>query len=389
MKLLFVTPYYVPAWRYGGPPKCIADLAEYLAEHHSCQVDVLTLNANGPESLFATNQIVTQQVNGVTAHYLPRSKNFTGYAYFNSPLIKKALRGYTDVDLIHVNTLFNAFSKIGMQFAVKNEIPFILTPHGMLSDYSLRKSFWIKKIHRFFYEDNLLANAFAVHFTAAGESTRAVINKRIRKEIIPIGFNFNSQEGFIEKKDQPVLRMMFLGRLHAIKGLEPFLRAMSLLEQRVKDRIRYNLYGGDEEGYQQHLKQVVEQLNLQEIVKFCGPLSAEKRTETFHNHDVLVLTSYHENFGMAAAEALASGLPVLLSDQVSLAPFVIENRCGWVTPINENVIKTKIDSVFNTTLAERNAMGKRGFEAVRSDFSMEQVAGHFIKLYTEAIELVK
>lgn len=389
MKLLFVTPYYVPAWRYGGPPQCMADLAKNFTSQHHTETHVVTLNANGPETLFETHEPVTKTIDGVTVHYLPRAKNFTGKAYFNSSLIDDFLDRYKGVDIVHVHTLFNAFSKKGMQFAVKNNIPFILTPHGMLSDYSLKKSAVLKKIHRLFFDDALMRKAYCVHFTAQGEAQRAVIDAGIKKVIIPLGFEFDSNEKFEEKKDTGIFRMMFLGRLQPIKGLEPLLSAIAELNDTIKKRFVFNIYGGDENNYRQHLEKLIKSLQLESIVKLCGPVDATSRTEAFKQHDVLALTSFHENFGMAAAEAMAAGLPVLLSDQVSLASFVQENRCGWVSPIEKNKLQKTVHEMFYTTLAERNAMGQRGFQAVRNHFSMAVVGRQFMQLYNQARRTVQ
>ncbi len=385
MKLLFVTPYYVPAWRYGGPPQCMADLAKHFTSHHHIQTHVITLNANGRETLFESNEPVTKTVDGVTVHYLPRAKNFTGYSYFYSSLIDDYLERYKGVDIVHVHTLFNAFSKKGMQFAVKNNIPFILTPHGMLSDYSLKKSLVVKKIHRLLFDNKLISKAYSVHFTATGEANRAEMNREIKKTIIPLGFEFNTQDFFEEKKESEVFKMMFLGRLQPIKGLEPLLHAIAGLEEKVKCRLVFDIYGGDENNYRQQLIKLITWLKLENLVKLRGPVNAQERTEAFKQHDVLALTSYHENFGMAAAEAMAAGLPVFLSDQVSLASFVLENRCGWVTAIDERLIQKSVYEMFYTTLAERNKMGMRAFNSVRKHFNMNTVGEQFVSLYQQAI----
>lgn len=385
MKLLFVTPYYVPAWRYGGPPQCIADLAKHFTSKHQIETHVVTLNANGPESLFESFEPVTKTVDGVTVHYLPRKKNFTGLAYFNSSLIDEYLDHYKGIDMIHVHTLFNAFSKRGMRFAVRNNIPFILTPHGMLSNYSLKKSALIKKMHRLLFDDKLINKAYAVHFTATGEANRAVLSSEINKAIIPLGFEFSTKEDFEEKKESDIFRMMFLGRLQPIKGLEPMLHAIAGLDEKIKNRFIFDIYGGDENNYRQQLEKLVALLKLEKIVKLRGAVNAEERTSAFKQHDVLALTSYHENFGMAAAEAMAAGLPVFLSDQVSLAPFVLENHCGWVTSIEEKLIQKSIHEMFYTTLDERNKMGLRAFNSVRKHFNMNTVGEQFVNLYQQAI----
>ncbi len=385
LKILFVSPYYLPAWRYGGPPQCIADLASHLAANYATDIHVITLNANGPEPLYTTKQPLTLQVDKVTVHYLPRSKNFIGSAYFYSPFIDRFLNTYKHIDLIHVHTLFNAFSRKGMQFAVRNRIPFILTPHGMLSRYSLKKSAFLKKIHRWFFDDTLMRRASAIHYTSPGELAWAMIKAAPEKVIIPIGFEFDMNRCFQERPIQEKLRMMFLGRLQPIKGLEPLLQAMAALDPATKNKIHLNIYGGDENDYLQQLEKLTDRLGLRTHLTFCGVLKAEEKQAVFAVHDLLVLTSYHENFGMAAAEAMAAGLPVLVSDQVGLAPFVIQHRCGWVTPPLIFPLQKTLQEIIATPPDQRNQMGKRAFEAVRNHFHLNKVGQQFMQLYQNTL----
>jgi glycosyltransferase involved in cell wall biosynthesis len=385
LKILFVSPYYLPAWRYGGPPQCIADLASHLATNYAAQVNVITLNANGPEPLYTSQQPLTLQMNKVTVHYLPRSKNFIGSAYFYSPFIDRFLNTFKQIDLIHVHTLFNAFSRKGMQFAVRNGIPFILTPHGMLSRYSLKKSALLKKIHRWFFDDTLMRKASAIHFTSPGEAAWARIKSSPEKVIIPIGFELDRNSCFQERPLREKLQMMFLGRLQPIKGLEPLLQALAGLDATLKNKIHLNIYGGDENNYLQKLEKLTEQLGLRSFLTFCGVLKPEEKEAVFAAHDLLVLTSYHENFGMAAAEAMAAGLPVLVSDQVGLAPFVIQHRCGWVTPPMTSSLQKTLKEIIDTSSDQRNQMGKRAFEAVRTHFHLNTVGQQFMQLYQHVL----
>src|SRR6185436_16198786 len=247
MKILYTTPYYKPSWYYGGPPRCISEQAEYLVKHHNLKIDVFTLNLNGSKPLYNSQEPVVKDVDGVTVHYLPVASNSLGRAYFESNFMDDYIDNFLDVDLVHVHTLFNAFSKKGMQFAYKNNIPYIVTPHGMLDSYSLTRSGWMKKIHRLLFDDKLLAAANSVQFTTGNELKSSVIRMPVRYKIIPLGFEFPEME--LREKPAPngTLKLIFLGRINRKKGIDLLLKGLAKLDRNTIQNIRLDIYGNDDD----------------------------------------------------------------------------------------------------------------------------------------------
>jgi glycosyltransferase involved in cell wall biosynthesis len=383
LKILYVTPYYKPSWFYGGPPKCIAEQAEYLAERYAYDLHVITLNKNGADRLFDSDLPVVQHVNGVTVHYLPSSNNVFGRKYFQSPVLKKYLLGFDDVDLVHIHMLFNAFSIAGMQMALKFDIPYIVSLHGMLDAYSLTRSKWMKRIHRFFFENQYLHRARAVHFTTENEFKNAVIHTPIRPVVIPIGFYFHGQLDlnlFIKPNDGK-LKLVFLGRINRKKGIDLLISGIGLLPIEIRKNVCLDVWGLEDEPCKPELDKQILKLGLGDQIIFKGNLAPDERDATLKQYDVLVLTSHQENFGMVVVEALEQKIPVLISDRVNLSDFVKMKNCGIVTELNPNSIAKHLSALYQLSPESRAEMGVNGYHAVRKLFNMKVIGQLYHELY--------
>ncbi|MBY0426799.1 MAG: glycosyltransferase, partial [Cytophagales bacterium] len=279
MKILYVTPYYKPAWFYGGPPKCIAEQAEYLASRYGYEIHVVTLNKNGSSPLFNSQEPVVEHVNGVIVHYLPVAKNLLGKKYFQAKGLADYLEKFNEVDLIHVHMLFNAFSVAGFQLGVKYQIPYIVSLHGMLDNYSLTRSKWMKRFHRFFLEDNYLQQARAVHFTTENEFKNAVINKPIHPVVIPLGFFFEGQNDHTPHfPPQPeIYKLIFIGRINRKKGIDLLIEGIHLLPTEIRNNVRLDIYGEEDEPCKPELEVLIQNYGLQERIHFKGNLPPEER----------------------------------------------------------------------------------------------------------------
>jgi glycosyltransferase involved in cell wall biosynthesis len=385
MNILYVTPYYKPSWYYGGPPRCISEQAEYLVKHHNLKIDVLTLNLNGTKPLYNSQEPVVKDVDGVTVHYLPVSSNTLGKAYFESNYLESYINKFLSVDIIHVHTLFNAFSKKGMQFAFKNNIPYIVTPHGMLDSYSLTRSGWMKKIHRLLFDDKLLASAKAVQFTTSNELKSSIIRMPVRYKIIPLGFEFPEME--LRQKPAPngILKLIFLGRINRKKGIDLLIKGLAMLDKNVSQNIRLDIYGSDDDNCKKELENIIATNFLNTTVSFRGNLPPEQRDEKLKEYHCLVLTSHQENFGLVVTEALSIALPVYISDKVNLCDFVIENNCGWVSTLDVDDIAEALREIYHLSSGERHAKGMNGYDAVRKNFSMNEVAKQYVNLYKSIV----
>ncbi len=378
-KLLYITPYYKPAWFYGGPPKYIAEQADYLAAHFDCSVDVVTLNRNGDEKLFDTDEVVVKEINKVTVHYLPPSGSKLGRAYFSSPVLKSYLEQFKAYDLVHIHMLFNAFSTVGAAFSIKHGIPFGYSLQGTLDRFSLTRSKWLKRAHRLLYDDGYLSKAAFVHFTTEDERKNALVSKDIKAVVIPLG---TVLEPFVEypKRGSDVdLRMVYLSRINRKKGLDLLVAALAELKGKVA--VSLDIFGEDDDRFIDELNGIIASGQLQGEVAFKGKLDPSERNRVLQSYDVLALTSRQENFGLVVTEALDQKIPVLISDKVNVYDEVEKHQCGWVTSLSVSDIARKIEEAAHTPPPRRREMGERGHAFVRANYSYEKVGNAYWKLY--------
>jgi len=268
-----------------------------------------------------------------------------------------------------------------MQFAFKNNIPYIVTPHGMLDSYSLTRSALIKKIHRLLFDDKLLTAANAVQFTTTNELKSSLLRTPVRSKIIPLGFEFPEME--LRQKPAPngIVRFVFLGRINRKKGIDLLLKGLSLLDKNIVQNIRLDIYGTDDDNCKKELEAFVANNYLSANVSFLGNLNPEIRDEKLKEYHCLALTSHQENFGLVVTEALSIALPVYISDKVNLCDFVIENNCGWVSTLDVEDIAESLKEIYQLSSGERHARGMNGYDAVRKNFSMNEVAKQYVNLY--------
>lgn len=385
MKLLYITPYYKPAWYFGGPPRCISEQAELLYKNYGYQIDVLTLNLNGNKKLFDTRETVIKNMDGIEVHYLPHM--FTPfYNYFFS----RQLYGYKHklkiYDVIHIHGVFNAFSSLGMQMALKANVPFVLTPHGMLDKWCVQKSGTAKFLHNYLFERRLLTKAKAMHFTTYSEQLNSVSPKGVKANIIPYLINFES------KKTTPIIdtindkiRAVFFGRINRKKGLLPFIQAIHELSLHEKQKLTFDIYGNDEENHLSHVQRLIDRYKLHQIVAYKGFLKPEDRESLLKNYDVMVLTSYQENFGITVLEALQEEVPVFISDKVNVADWIEKYDCGWVTFMDKNSMIINLKKLLALTQLQVRIKGKNNRILLENEMNVTKLLTAYKKMYEDII----
>ena len=159
------------------------------------------------------------------------------------------------------------------------------------------------------------------------------------------------------------------------------LDAARLLPQR--DKMRFFIAGEGEEPYVRSLRDRAAAYGLEKRVTFTGFVSGAAKRRLFQEAHLFVLPSYDENFGMAVAEALSFGLPVVISEHVALAEQVAEVGAGSVVPCDAGELARSLATLGgNPDLCQR--MGEAGRRLAQAEFSWPEIAKRLIALYEEA-----
>jgi glycosyltransferase involved in cell wall biosynthesis len=374
MKILFITPSYKPAYIYGGPTVSVSELAESLVEiGHS--VTVYTTTANGKQEL-PVHINKPSVVNGVDVFYFPR---ITGdHTHLSPSLWKKILKTHREFEVIHLQSWWSILI-IGAASILKlQNRKFFLSPRGMLGAYSFsnQHNFIKKVIHK--TVGKKLLKASILHATTLLEWNDCMLVNNKWKGFI--SHNLINLPPLISErsnhKKTNALTLGFLSRVDPKKGLENLFQALS----NVSFSYVLHVAGNGDEQYVNRLKSLTTELGISDRIKWIGWLSGNDKFNFLENIDLFILPSFNENFAIAVTESLAVGTPVLVSSQVGLADYVLDNKVGFVCKPTADSILKQLEYI-NQYPEELQRIRKIAPRKVFDDFKKEKLAQEYVEGY--------
>ena len=278
-------------------------------------------------------------------------------------------------DLVHLHGLWTPILAIASYLASAKAIPVVVSPHGCLEPWALQHRGWKKKLALALYQKRVLSNA-SMMVATAGQELESIRRLGIGTPVavIPNGVDVPAVFSHSQGRER---RFLFLSRIHPIKGLPDLVTAWSSVRQ---PGWRLVVAGPDEAGHLDEIRSQINALGLEEDFEFTGLVTGDRREALFAEADVFVLPTYSENFGIAVAEALARGLPVITTTG---APWKdIETRCcgWWVQPGVDGVARALV-AAMNTSREELGEMGQRGVQLVKEKYSWNQIGRDALEAY--------
>lgn len=376
MKILHVCGMYLPATEWGGTTTAVAAYAEALARA-GVDVEVFTTTARG-EAALPRIEPGTRDVNGVRVTYFPAAAKRQS---FIAPAMLPALaRRMREFDAVHTHMLW-AFPGIAVaRLADVLRVPYVVTPHGSLDPWALAQRRWLKRLFLLASESRTLRRAARVHYTAEAERTSVPRElQRLRSVVIP---NIVDASRFTTGDPGASDDILVLGRIHAMKGFDAMIPALPAIVA-AYPHARLVIAGPDEAGYRTEVERMIDAHGVRAAVHFTGHVDAAERARLFASSAVLAQPSYRENFGMAVAEAMAAGLPVVVSDRVNICDDITAAGAGLTVPREPHALSRALIELLADP-ARRRRMGANGRRLVEQRYAPAVVAGELIALY-EAI----
>jgi glycosyltransferase involved in cell wall biosynthesis len=307
-------------------------------------------------------------------------------------LTKELKRTLKNFDLVHIQGIFVYPCLVTARLCQKLGVPYVTTPRGVLDPYCLEYRGLKKRIYYLLAEKRNLDGARLIHFTSNEEQERAsrlklkapsaVVPNCVdirRFAALPSKGRFRSRYPNI--KGRKIL--LFLGRIHFKKGLDLLIEAFRNLIPKYPDWCLV-IAGSDDGGYQRRAMSQILEAGISQHVIFTGLVVGEQKLELFADSDILVLPSYNENFGMSVVEAMAAGLPVVISDQVQIWTDVKEAQAGMICPCETQGLQEAIEKLIqDSSLRER--MGGNGKLLVQQKYSTDTVVPQMRELYRKAL----
>jgi glycosyltransferase involved in cell wall biosynthesis len=286
----------------------------------------------------------------------------------------------SSADIIHAHSLWTMPAICPGFVYSGTAAKLVISPHGTLAPRALQRSKWKKRLVWFAGQRTALRRADCFHATAENEAEDIRrLGFRQPIAVIPLGIDVPEDRSHPQRKDpRPIL--LYLGRLHPIKGIDLLIRAWARV-QPAHPSWRLVIAGDDvtAPGYGAEMKTLVRELDASDIT-FVGAVYGAEKSQLYSQSDVFILPSHTENFGIVIAEALAHGLPVIASTGTPWAALERE-ECGWWINNDLNSLASCLDRVLCRDRHYLAAAGQRGLRWMLRDFGWTAVAQEFRKLY--------
>lgn len=389
MKVLHVIPSI--SRQAGGPSQAIFPMCRALREQG---VDLLLATTDDGLSgengrAFQYGQI--SEYKGQRAIFFP-SQIGASFKY-SRPFAQWLNNNVANYDLVHIHAVFNHACIAAARACRRHDVPYIVRPLGTLDPWSMKQKSWRKKVFWRGGVKAMLSSAAAVHYTAKAEQTATEQSLGLNHGVVvPLGVEL--QTGNLVSRNRLARKLPSLGescyvlvlsRLLPTKGLDVLLEAfLSLVKHRDFAQWRLVLAGEGPAEYVAALKQAVAAADASEQVLFPGWLEGKEKEAALSNASLLALPSYHENFGLCVMEALACGVPALVSPQVNLAADIATAGAGWVAEIEKGALQSALEAAL-TSDVERIRRGVEG-RTLAGRFNWLVIAARLTDLYSSILD---
>jgi glycosyltransferase involved in cell wall biosynthesis len=380
VKVLHVIPSLSAA--HGGPSKALA-MMEQALRRQGVDVETATTDDDGPGRRVRKELGVPLQEAGAVHWYFGKSTEF----YKVSPSFARWITSEVDrYDLVHIHALFSFASTVAAWAARRARVPYVLRPLGTLNDYGLsRRRPALKSMSIRFVEGPMLRAAAAVHFTSEAEAVEARhLGIPMKEAVIPLAADPADVPATRAARTDPnVIRLLFLSRLDAKKNVEGLLSALASLQSDLP-RLHLDIAGDGAPEYVGRLKTHAEGLGVCAQVSWLGHVEGQAKAHALAGADVFVLPSYSENFGIAAAEALAAGLPCVLGEGVAIANDVVQAGAGIAVGTDAASIAQGLRRI----IADHESLPALSANAVRlarERYSIEAMGASLTRLYKDIL----
>jgi glycosyltransferase involved in cell wall biosynthesis len=296
----------------------------------------------------------------------------------------KVQQACTDhISIVHDHGIWAFNNRAAAVAASKLNIPYVLSPRGMLAPWALNYRATRKRIAWLLYQRSVLERAALLVATSIEE--RDDIQRMFPKTpvaVIPNAVHLPAAAvATCDGNRHAPFRLLFLSRIHPVKNLAGLVRAWHRASAHAGARDWVlQIAGPDEIGHLAEVTRLAAALGVSASIEFTGAVAEADKSAVFAQADAVILPSFTENFGVVVVEALAHGLPVIASQGT---PWSVLNdcECGWWVAGNVESIAEAIMACFSTAPNQRAAMGQRGRALAANSFSWAGVATQMADAY--------
>jgi glycosyltransferase involved in cell wall biosynthesis len=372
------------AERYGGPVSSITAMSRGLAARGHV-VDIVTTDADGPEFLDVPIARPVRE-DGYRVIYFHLG---TPQRFLVAPALGRYLwRHVRDYDIVHIHSLYRFPNLIAATAARHSGVPYVIKPHGSLEPVHRRRRKAWKAVYHSLVENRNIRGAAAIQYSSQKESEGSRIWDWMPPPfIVPDAVDTSLLRLQAEAGTCPAFppgpRIVFLGRLTRYKGIDLLLDAFSGVEARFPTA-QLVIAGPDSDGTGHAVSRRAEGMGLAHRVHLIGPIYGADRAALVRSSRAFALVSDSENFGVSAVEAMALGVPVVVSDQVGIQSLISDAGAGTVVQQEAGQVSAALTRYLGSETAAE-ADGARAATVVEQQFGLGVVAARLERMYTDIL----
>ncbi|GFE87062.1 glycosyltransferase [Steroidobacter agaridevorans] len=358
----------------GGPPAVATRLASAQASHAAA----VTLLASHPQARFDDVRKSLAQVRGMDR---------VAVAFTSPGRDAISVLRESNIDVLHVHGLWQPQLLFALRWADRNGLPFVITPHGMLSAFSLSQKPVRKRLALALGWRKLLGRASYLHVLNDIEAADlGKVTAPVRLAVLPNGIDtaeFQTQLG-----EEPIRELtagrryvLFLARLHHIKAPDLAVDAFATVAQAFPDVDL--IVAGPDGGERDNVFERVARLGLGARVKVVGAIYGAAKVALLQNAICVIQPSRHEAQSITLLEALAAGAPLIVTPECNF-PEAQAAGAAIVAP----GVPDRLGEAMRAMLSDaqmRAASAERGRALVAEKYQWSHIGRRFVDLYRSCV----
>lgn len=266
---------------------------------------------------------------------------------------------------------------------IKKRIPYVIVPRSSLTFGAQKQKYLKKKIGNILYFNKFIYNASKIHYLTENEMK---FSKAFRKEyfIVPNGIDIPNE---YRKNINENLNITFIGRYDVNhKGLDILIESIKKIRKELaNNNVIINLYGSDFRNGKKYLEEKVKEYNLSKSCFINNSIFGEEKKEVLLNTDIFITTSRFEGHPMAVIEAMAYGIPCILTEGTNMTDVMNRYNAGWKADLDPNsVAEIILKSISDKKLIK--IKGENARKLVEENYAWNNIAIKTIEEYRKIIK---
>ena len=376
IRVLHVIPAVAP--RYGGPSAATIGMCRALAAAGVAPL-VATTDADGDGRLAVTLRETVSYRDVPTIFF--KRQGGEGFKW-SRDLAAWLTERVSDFDVVHIHAVFSHSSLAAGRACQTAGVPYLIRPLGTLDPWSVGRKTLRKRALLTLGLRKVLRLARLMHYTTTEERRLAECSVRQLPQgvVIPLGVDDPKTSSRSRRSSKPSRMILSLSRLDEKKGLDLLIGAFHALDA---PSWRLIIAGDGAPEYVRHLKNLASAGASAQHIEFVGWLDGDRKQELLSEADLFALPSHQENFGVGLVEAMAAGVPSIVTPGVNLAPDIVSSEAGWVAPRDPR----EFLKVLKKATSEESERLRRGRQArvFAERFRWPLVAEQLRAVYAEVI----